>query len=108
MDYAKQTTRAVQMPNGSSSKEKADHAVDQAVMTICELIGRFNDPKRHDLLMGYFKPSHDLRQLEASLSKAEADLDAAMTRLREELLQLKMLREAVDFLTSQNSPSHGG
>ena len=101
MVYAKQETRVGQMPNGSIAKERVNRAIDQAALTVFDLIGQFNDPERRHLLMGYFKPDDDLAQLEANLCKVEAHIDKAMRKLREELLLLKMLREAVDYLLSQ-------
>lgn len=102
MDHAKQETRLRRMPNRSSAKEKTDRAIDQAALTISDLIAEFNDPETHHFLKDYFKSNDDLRRLEANLCKAEAQFDKAMQIFRDERLQLKMLREAVDYLLSQS------
>jgi len=102
MDYAKQQTRLGRIPHGSSAKEKSDRAIDQAALTISDLIAEFNDPERHHFFKHYFKSNDDLRRVEANLCKAEAQFDKAMQIFRDERLQLKMLREAVDYLLSQS------
>ncbi|MCI0563651.1 MAG: hypothetical protein MN733_34695 [Nitrososphaera sp.] len=103
MDHAKQETRLGRMPIGSSAKEKTDRAIDEAALTISDLITQFNDPEKHHILKDYFKSNYDLRRLEANLCKAEAQFDKAMQiLLREERQQLKMLRKAVDYLLSQS------
>lgn len=102
MTYSKQGLRLINLHNGSGSKEKFDHAIDQAALTISDLISQFNDGEKHHLLEGYFNSSDDLRGLEANLCRAEAQIEKAMQLLHSERLELKMLREAVDYLLSQN------
>ena len=103
MNYGKHELRLDHFPNESGIKEKSDCAIDQAALTISNLISQFNDGERHHLLEGYFKSNDDLRGLEANLCKAEVQIEKAMQLLRTERLELKMLREAVDYLLSQYS-----
>jgi len=89
------------MPNESVNNPRLDREIDQAAFAVFDLIRQFNDPKRQHLLNGYFNPKQSLEQLEAKLCTAETHLDQSLRQFREILTQLKLMREAVNFLLVQ-------